>query len=70
MSKEKDLPNLLSVKKFCEKHTSFKNGGIRNLIFNSQSNGMKQAGVLLKIGKNVYINERKFFDWIDKMNGL
>ncbi|MCC8995964.1 MAG: hypothetical protein LM517_02650 [Nitrosomonas sp.] len=76
-----DLPRknriLLTVRQFSDKHPAFTQGSIRNLIFLAenrktsrgtiQGNGLKIA--LIKIGKKLLIDEEKFFQWIDELQG-
>ena len=48
-----------------EKHHDWPRiGGLRNLIFNRQSNGFDKFGVVKKIGKRVLIDEAAFFEWV------
>lgn len=56
--------SLLSVKQFAEKHTAFSESSLRWLIFNEVQNGFTRA--VIRIGRRVYIDETKFFEWADK----
>ena len=47
----------LTVIQFCEKHPAFTIGGIRPLIFNEVTNGLKQSGAIVRIGRKVLIDE-------------
>ena len=68
-------PTLLTVRLFSDKHTSFPQGGLRTLIFCSKpretscgtipGNGMVEAGVLVRLGRKLLINEERFFKWLD-----
>lgn len=58
----------LTVKQFSEKHPAFTNGGIRALIFNEDSNGLKQSGAIVRVGRKVLIEETKFFAWVEAQN--
>ncbi len=76
-----DLPpqprTLLTVRQFTDKHQAFTQGSIRNLIFLSENrktskgvikgNGLDIA--LVRIGRKLLIDEAKFFEWIDSMQG-
>lgn len=67
------IPLLLTVRQFSEKHPCFSHGSLRNLIFLSKSrqcsageiagNGLDQA--LIRVGKKVLINEARFFEWLE-----
>jgi hypothetical protein len=58
----------LTVSQLCEKHKAFTTGGIRALIFNENSNGLKKSGAVRRLGRKVLIDESKFFDWIEAQN--
>lgn len=63
-----DIPTLSTVKQFCSKYPAFPEGGIRHRIFHANSNGMKKAGVIVRNGRRVLINEEKFFSWLEEQN--
>ena len=53
-----------------EKHHEWPRiGGLRNLIFNRQTNGFDKFGVVKKIGKRVLIDEAAFFEWVANQGG-
>jgi hypothetical protein len=54
----------LTVSQFVAKHQAFKNGGMRSLIFNETTNGLKDAGAIVRVGRKVLINEEVFFAWV------
>ena len=58
------IPTLLTVKQFNEKHPAFPIGGLRHRIFHEDQNGMSTAGVLVRNGRRVLIDEERFFDWL------
>ena len=58
------VPNLLTVKQFCDKHPAFKEGGLRWQIFHAEENGLEDAGAVIRIGRKVLIDEKKYFDHI------
>ena len=58
----------LTVQQFTAKHTAFNVGGLRSLIFNEHSNGLAQAGAIVRIGRKVLIDETKFFAWVQDQN--
>jgi len=61
-------PSLLTVRQFAEKHPAFNVGGLRYLIFNEDSNGLKEAGAIIRVGKKVLIDVDKYFAWIYNQN--
>lgn len=58
------VPTLLTVKQFNEKHPAFPVGGLRHHIFHERRNGMRAAGVIVRNGRRVLLDEGKFFDWL------
>lgn len=42
-------------------------GGLRHLIFHAKSNGFKH--VIRRVGRRVLIDERAFFEWVEKNGG-
>lgn len=65
---KKNFQSLLTVKLFCEKHNFIKAGGLRNLIFFKDSNGLLKSGAILKLGRKVLIDEEKLLNWIKNHN--
>jgi len=63
-----EVPNLLTVEQFCNKHPAFKPGGLRHLIFHEEINGLKEA--FLRVGRRRLINEKIFFKILIKQNNL
>ncbi len=58
---------LLTINNFVEEHKSFaSHGGIRHLIFHSESNGFKSA--FKRLGSRVLIDENEFFRCVNKVN--
>jgi hypothetical protein len=58
----------LTVSQFCQKHTAFKLGGVRDRIFHADKNGLKASGAIVRNGRKVLINEVKWFAWIESQN--
>jgi len=58
------IPTLKTVKQFNRDHPAFPIGGLRHHIFHEEQNGMKAAGVIVRNGRRVLINEKRFFDWL------
>ena len=59
------LYSYLTVNQFCEKHNAFKIGGVRALLFDSDNNGLKESGAVVRCGRKIYINEPKWFSWLE-----
>ena len=66
---------LKTVRQFSESNPAFPQGGLRSLIFKSEShydskgrvvpgNGLIEAGAILRLGRKVLIDEEKFFAWV------
>ena len=62
-------PTLSTVNQFIDAHKAFTAGGLRALIFNEASNGLKKAGAIVRIGRRVLINEELFFAWVQQGGG-
>lgn len=61
---------LLTVRQFAEKHPAFPASGIRWQIFHEGTNGLRDSGAILRVGRKVLIDEARFFGWIDARNGV
>ena len=59
---------LFRVKEFVYKYKFLTNGGLRDKIHKSYLNRMDEFKVILRIGRNVYINESNFFKWLEAIN--
>lgn len=67
------LPTLLTVRQFADKHPAFSQGSLRNLIFLAQPRHTSQGTIhgngldaaLVRVGRKLLIDEAKFFGWID-----
>ncbi len=62
------LYSYLTVNQLCEKHKAFKIGGVRALLFNSDKNGLKESGAVVRSGRKILINEPKWFSWLESQN--
>jgi hypothetical protein len=62
------IPDYLTVQQFVNKHTAFNTGGVRSLIFQANTNGLKQSGAIVRIGRKVLIREDLFFSWLESQN--
>ncbi len=65
-----NIPNLLTVRQFSQKHPAFPEGGLRHRIFYADQNGLKQSGALVRNGRRILIDEEVFFDWLKKESGV
>ena len=57
---------LVTVSQLCQRNPAFTEGGIRWWLFHRESNGLGQA--VTRCGRRLYIDEGKFFDWLDGQN--
>jgi hypothetical protein len=46
----------------------FTEAQIRWWLFNANSNGMKEAGAVIRIGRRIYIDEDGFERWLSAQN--
>lgn len=58
-----------TVKQFTDKKPAFTTGGLRSLIFNETTNGLKESGAIVRIGRKLLIEDSKFFAWVSAQNG-
>ena len=59
--------NLTTVAQFAN-GTPFTEGQIRWWIFQASNNGMDDAGVVVRIGRRVYLDTDAFESWIARQN--
>ncbi|MBP3397502.1 MAG: hypothetical protein R8M71_00710 [Alphaproteobacteria bacterium] len=62
--------SLKTVKQFVAENPAFTYGGMRKLINLETINGMKSSGSVVRIGRKVFIDTNKFYNWIQTQNGL
>ncbi len=61
------MKSYLTIKNFVKKHPHFlSEGGIRHLIFNSQSNNFETC--IRRAGRRIFLDEEEVFSWVDKQN--
>ncbi len=65
---QSDLYSYLTVNQFCDKHKAFKIGGVRSQIFYAEENGLKESGAIVRDGRKILINERKWFARLEAKN--
>ena len=66
MTKNIKHTQLLTVNQFVEKHQFATFGGLRHLIFYSDTNGFSK--VIKRIGRRILLDESAFFEWIEENN--
>lgn len=64
MSNNSNSPKLFKIKDW--PHAWPTETGFRYFIHNRKSNGFDK--VILKVGKHVLIDEKKFFEWVEERN--
>lgn len=64
----RDAPNLLTVAQFATQYPAFPEGGLRWQIFHEESNGLKKAGAIIRVGSKVLIDVNRYFSWIYAQN--
>lgn len=47
---------------------TFKKGGVRSWIFNEELNGLKQSGAIIRVGRKIYLDETKLFQWLSQQS--
>jgi hypothetical protein len=60
------MPNLLTVKQFAQKHPAFSEASLRFNIFHESKNGLDK--VIKRVGRKILINEEAFFAWVEDQN--
>lgn len=60
----------LTINQFCEKHKAFKVGGVRDKIFNAETNGLAKSGAIIRDGRKILINEAKWFQRLEAISGV
>lgn len=60
--------NYLTVNQFSAKYPAFTQGGLRWMIFNEETNGLAEEGVIVRCGRRVLINEDRFFARLERQN--
>ena len=58
--------NLRRVNQFCEENPAFTQGAIRWHLHNSWSNGLDAHDAVVRLGRCVYIDVDRFFEWLEK----
>lgn len=58
---------LTRLREFAERGP-FTEGSLRWLVFNEASNGLREAGAIVRLGRRVFFDEDKFDAWIESQN--
>ncbi len=66
MEEPTNTRRLIPVTKWGDDHSWPSVSGLRHLIFYRDTNGF--AMCVVKLGRNVLIDEKKFFEWVDAHN--
>ena len=56
--------NLSQVAQFSERNPAFSQPSLRWLIFKAKENGLEAAGAIVRLGRRVYLDEDRFFEWL------
>lgn len=72
-------PRIFTVAQFGQRNPAFSPASLRNLIFKADErqcskgvipgNGLIEAGAIVRIGRKVLIDEAKFFEWVEALQG-
>lgn len=62
------MPRFSTVRQFCQENKAFKEGGIRNQIFNEHNNGLAESGAIIRNGRKVLLVDEKYFAWLLSRN--
>lgn len=57
---------IYTFKQFLERHAFLTKGGLRWAIFNAKKNGLAASKAILRNGYRILIDEKKFFQWLEK----
>ncbi len=61
---------LSTIKQFSTENSAFTEASLRWQIFNEKTNGLKESGAIVRMGRRVLIDEDRFFDWLDQTNDI
>ena len=59
--------SLFTIPQFVDKHTFLTQGALRYQIFCREKNKLADSGAIVRIGKRVFIDEQKYFFWVDSL---
>ena len=58
------VPTLVTISQFSKQNPAFPEGGLRWQIFNEDTNGLREAGAIIRIGRKVLIDTNRYFQWV------
>ncbi|SCA63054.1 hypothetical protein SCG7086_AI_00070 [Chlamydiales bacterium SCGC AG-110-P3] len=64
-SNEQDIPVLLSIRDFANKHPFMSENSIRWLLYKDQP-GLEDC--LVRVSRRIYLKEKSFFDFLTSLN--
>ena len=75
-----DVQSLFTVNQYANKEKSFSPASLRNLIFKAEprvtyegkipGNGLIECGAIIRVGRKVLLDNKKFLDWVRDQNPL
>ena len=57
--------NVMTTKQFVEANPAFTMGSLRNILWYSDANGLKEIGAIKRLGRKILIDTELFFCWLD-----
>ena len=57
-----EVPCLLTVRQFCERHEWATTGGLRHLLFHRETNGFDRC--VVRLGRKILLDEAAVFAWL------
>lgn len=60
------VPNLIHIKDWKNHHNVPSESMLRKLVFHEETNGFSYA--VRRVGRKVYLDEEKVFEWIEQQN--
>jgi hypothetical protein len=69
MEQQSTLDDLMSVKGFAERYPELgSEASQRWRIFCASQNGLAEAGAVVRCGRRVFIDQRRFMQWLDRQS--
>ncbi len=59
--------SLFTIKQFAEVYPAFPIANLKWLLYQRKGNGLHKA--VVRVGRRVLIDEDRFFQWLDDLNG-
>lgn len=66
MQQNVEYPRLIALVDKNKHHEAPSQSMLRKLVFQKETNGFKP--VITRIGKKIYLDEAKFFEWLQEQN--